>query len=118
MDGCAPPSAYGFGGRLERARAMPVSAEGSPTVDCRRVRARLEGAVQGVGFRPFVYRLATSLRLGGFVLNDGGGVRIEVEGRAGDVGAFLDRLTASAPARATVRRVTAEDVRPRGDGRF
>ncbi len=46
----------------------------------RRVRARVDGTVQGVGFRPFVYRLADELGLGGYVLNDERGVVIEVEG--------------------------------------
>ena len=47
----------------------------------RRVRARVEGTVQGVGFRPYVFRLATELGLGGCVLNDERGVLLEVEGR-------------------------------------
>jgi hydrogenase maturation protein HypF len=48
----------------------------------RRVRVRIEGTVQGVGFRPHVYRLARSLRLAGYVRNDAAGVLAEVEGSA------------------------------------
>ena len=49
-----------------------------------RMRLDLTGAIQGVGFRPFIYRLASTERLGGFVRNTGDGVSIEVEGaRAG-----------------------------------
>ena len=47
-----------------------------------RTRARVEGTVQGVGFRPFVYRLAAELELSGWVLNDERGVLLEVEGPA------------------------------------
>ena len=47
-----------------------------------RVRARVTGVVQGVGFRPFVFGLATELGLSGFVLNDARGVVVEVEGEA------------------------------------
>ena len=46
----------------------------------RRTRVRVNGTVQGVGFRPYVYRLAGELGLGGFVLNDAHGVLLEVEG--------------------------------------
>ena len=45
-----------------------------------RVRVNVSGVVQGVGFRPFVYALAGRLGLAGYVLNDSGGVEIEVEG--------------------------------------
>ena len=48
----------------------------------RRVHVRVEGTVQGVGFRPYVYRLAGELGLAGFVLNDARGVLLEVEGAA------------------------------------
>jgi hydrogenase maturation protein HypF len=45
-----------------------------------RLQVRVEGVVQGVGFRPFVYSLATRFRLSGSVSNDSGGVTAEVEG--------------------------------------
>ena len=68
----------------------------------RRARARVTGTVQGVGFRPFVYRLAGELDLGGWVLNDVDGVLLEVDGPAAAVALFLDRLTAEAPPLAIV----------------
>lgn len=68
----------------------------SPTPQRRRLR--LAGQVQGVGFRPFVYRLATELGLGGHVLNDGVGVVIEVEGQPGQLDAFVERLQRDRPA--------------------
>ena len=55
-----------------------------------RVRARIDGTVQGVGFRPFVYRLAGELGLDGWVRNDERGVLAEVEGDPAAVRAFLD----------------------------
>ena len=53
---------------------------------------RIRGQVQGVGFRPFVYRLATGRGLSGFVRNDGAGVEIEVQGDSIRLDAFLDAL--------------------------
>ena len=47
-----------------------------------RTAVRVEGVVQGVGFRPYVYRLANELDLAGYVLNDASGVLLEVEGSA------------------------------------
>ena len=54
----------------------------------RRLRIEIHGAVQGVGFRPFVYRLATELGLTGWVINDTRGVFIEVEGADDGAGAL------------------------------
>ena len=59
----------------------------------RRVRARVHGTVQGVGFRPYVYRLARDERLGGWVRNDERGVLLEVEGGERAVEGFLRRLS-------------------------
>jgi hydrogenase maturation protein HypF len=71
-----------------------------------RVRLRVEGTVQGVGFRPYVYRLASSLRLGGWVLNDARGVLIEVQGSAAAVAEFAARLAPEAPPLALIERVS------------
>jgi hydrogenase maturation protein HypF len=84
----------------------------------RRVRARVEGTVQGVGFRPYVYRLVGELDLGGWVLNDTRGVLLEVEGEERAVDAFLARLAAEAPPLAVVERVQAEELAPTGERRF
>ncbi len=62
-----------------------------------RLKVRLKGAVQGVGFRPFVYRVARELGLKGFVLNDSGGVEIEVEGERSKLEEFLVRLNRDKP---------------------
>ncbi|HTY71648.1 MAG TPA: carbamoyltransferase HypF [Actinomycetes bacterium] len=80
-----------------------------------RVRARVEGVVQGVGFRPFVHRVATQLGLSGFVGNDATSVFLEAEGSAGAVEELLDRLHEDAPPLARVVAVAAEPVPPLGD---
>jgi hydrogenase maturation protein HypF len=77
-----------------------------------RTRARVEGVVQGVGFRPFVHRLAGELALDGFVLNDERGVLVEVQGEPERVERFLARLRDDAPPLAVVERVVAQAVEP------
>jgi len=71
-----------------------------------RTAVRVEGIVQGVGFRPFVYSLATGLGLGGLVGNDSGGVFAEVEGPPAAVAAFLRALARDAPPLARIERIT------------
>jgi len=61
----------------------------------------VQGVVQGVGFRPFVYRLAIEESLKGWVLNTSGGVEIEVEGTRPSIDRFLKALTSDAPPLAT-----------------
>ena len=75
----------------------------------RRVQVRVEGTVQGVGFRPYVYRLARDLGLAGFVLNDARGVLLEVEGEGAAVERFLDRLSLEAPPLETIEHLAAEE---------
>jgi hydrogenase maturation protein HypF len=72
-----------------------------------RLRVEIHGAVQGVGFRPFVYRLAAELGLLGWVINDTEGVFIEVEGAEAALARFLDRLPAEAPPRAIVQSLSS-----------
>jgi hydrogenase maturation protein HypF len=78
-----------------------------------RVRARVDGTVQGVGFRPYVFRLAEALGLDGFVANDERGVVLEVEGEPSAVERFLERLPREAPPLATIEAVAHEPVAPR-----
>jgi len=73
---------------------------------------RVEGIVQGVGFRPFVYTLATWLGLAGFVGNDADGVFAEVEGPTEAVSKFLLALERDAPPLARIERVTATPMPP------
>ncbi|MCW2908271.1 MAG: carbamoyltransferase HypF [Actinomycetia bacterium] len=79
-----------------------------------RTSVRVEGVVQGVGFRPFVYSLATRLGLAGWVGNDVDGVFAEVEGPAGQIRDFLEALERDAPPLARVERVSAQPVAPDG----
>jgi hydrogenase maturation protein HypF len=80
----------------------------------RRVRVRVQGTVQGVGFRPYVYRLAEELGLAGSVLNDARGVVAEVEGGAAAVEEFLLRLVPDAPPLAVIEQVLTEEREPHG----
>ncbi len=79
-----------------------------------RTAIRVEGIVQGVGFRPFVYTLATGLGLSGFVGNDVDGVFVEVEGPSAAVTEFLHKLERDPPPLARIERVTATTMAPRG----
>jgi hydrogenase maturation protein HypF len=84
----------------------------------RRVHGRVEGTVQGVGFRPYVHRLALELGLGGTVGNDERGVVVDVEGDPGAVAAFLERLPGEAPPLAHVERVLVHEVPATGERAF
>ncbi|MGA6173630.1 carbamoyltransferase HypF [Streptomyces sp. NPDC012600] len=76
----------------------------------------VRGAVQGVGFRPFVYTLAEEYGLTGWVTNDADGVRTEVEGPAVAVDAFTDAIGTRAPPLAVVESVEPRPVPVRNDG--
>lgn len=81
-----------------------------------RLRIVVKGAVQGVGFRPFVWRLAQELDLGGHVRNEGGAVIIEVEGLR--TAEFLTRLGQEHPRAARVDQVAFEPCEPLGESAF
>ena len=83
-----------------------------------RTSIRVEGVVQGVGFRPFVYSLATRLGLAGWVGNDVDGVFAEVEGPAGQIRDFLAALERDAPPLARVERVSTRPIAPDGRDGF
>jgi hydrogenase maturation protein HypF len=87
-------------------------------VSSARVRARVQGVVQGVGFRPFVYRLAREEQLGGFVLNDERGVVLEVDGRPAAVESFLARLARESPPLAVVESVECARLPSTGERDF
>ncbi len=82
------------------------------------LRIKIEGAVQGVGFRPFVYRLAHELGLTGYVRNTPNGVLIELDGSSTALDRFSDRLVGEKPPLAVIHRVTTETVPPVGHSTF
>jgi hydrogenase maturation protein HypF len=75
---------------------------------------RVRGVVQGVGFRPFVYRLASAHTLAGWVLNGEQGVEIFLEGDKGGLDAFVHELTTQAPPAANIVEVDVEPTEPAG----
>jgi hydrogenase maturation protein HypF len=75
-----------------------------------RQRFTVVGVVQGVGFRPFVHRIATDLGLAGFVGNDSGAVFIEVQGPVARIDEFGRRLHAEAPPLARINTVSVADI--------
>jgi hydrogenase maturation protein HypF len=97
-------------------RGLLLSDETQP----KRVRreVRVCGVVQGVGFRPFVYRLALEEGLNGFIGNDTDGVTIEIEGPRARVEAFVARLCTEAPPLARIDTVAVRELLLVGDGEF
>jgi hydrogenase maturation protein HypF len=80
--------------------------------------ALVRGVVQGVGFRPFVYRLALEEGLTGFVGNDTDGVTLEIEGPDERVVAFLSRLRSEQPPLARIDSVTVRELAATGEAEF
>ncbi|HVP12085.1 MAG TPA: carbamoyltransferase HypF [Phycisphaerae bacterium] len=100
------PSDLIFGGCPRKAAAMERRA------------IAIRGTVQGVGFRPFVYGLATKLGLRGFVKNQTSGVWIEVEGESAALDQFLDHLRTRLPPLARIDDLSWQPQEPRGDRQF
>ncbi len=71
-----------------------------------RKKYKIKGIVQGVGFRPFVYRLALAYHLKGWVLNDSSGVTIEIEGTQDAIDNLIDHLVTKPPPLATIDEIT------------
>ncbi|MDY0392303.1 MAG: carbamoyltransferase HypF [Candidatus Bipolaricaulis sp.] len=87
--------------------------------ECVRKRIHVTGTVQGVGFRPFVYRAAVGEGLAGHVRNLGdAGVEIEVEGDPASVARFVAALRGSAPPLAVIERLEEADLPPHGSEGF
>lgn len=84
----------------------------------RREKIHVNGIVQGVGFRPFVYRLARECRLGGFVNNSSDGVLIEVEGAPEALELFHARFQKDAPPIARIVDMRVEEMKPVGETAF
>ena len=95
-------------GGLESDLRMPVASKPAT----QRLRITLRGAVQGVGFRPFVYRLATEMSLTGWVLNSSAGLVVEVEGAPDELSRFEQRIESERP-KASVVTVRESEWLPR-----
>src|SRR4030043_154166 len=81
-------------------------------------RIGVRGVVQGVGFRPFVYRLAHEHGLSGWVRNTSGNVEIEVEGQEAAVDRFITALKTEAPPMARIEEITTAPMPPKGHTDF
>ncbi len=84
----------------------------------KRLFIHITGIVQGVGFRPFIYSLATRFSLSGFVLNDTSGVKIEVEGEGKKTADFLEHITLDAPPLALIEKIDCRKLPPIGYHHF
>lgn len=95
---------------------MPEQAiySGKRATDRTRMQIRIRGAVQGVGFRPFVYRLARELGLSGFVRNTLHGLSIEVEGEEKSVRDFVTQLQRQPPPHAVLHSVQTSEIPANG----
>ena len=83
-----------------------------------RLHIQVTGRVQGVGFRPTVYRYATELGLTGSVRNDSTGVLIDLEGAEKDVDRFVARLREDPPPQARIQQIDCVKEPPQGEGAF
>ncbi|NNG17639.1 MAG: carbamoyltransferase HypF [Gemmatimonadales bacterium] len=90
----------------------------APPTSVERVRLHVTGVVQGVGFRPFIHRLAIRNGLGGWVRNASGNVEIEIEGQGQAVRQFREDLETEAPPLARIERVDVEHQPPEGQTAF
>ena len=89
-----------------------VAAESLRQPALARARLEVRGIVQGVGFRPFVYRLANELRLDGWVRNDAVGVIIDIQGAGDRIDVFARRVRDEAPPRARVDSIARDGFEP------
>ncbi len=84
----------------------------------KRLVLEIEGIVQGVGFRPFVYRLARHLDLNGWVQNNGHNVKIEIEGSQSDLLSFAERILNECPLHSNIDKIKKDWLEPVGYSDF
>ncbi len=90
----------------------------APAAERDALRLSVTGVVQGVGFRPFVHRLALKHGLGGWVRNEAGEVQVEIEGPRGSLRAFVHDLVAEAPPLARIDSLDVLSAEPRNAVEF
>jgi len=98
--------------------ALPATPIDTPTTARTRLRVLVRGAVQGVGFRPFVYRQATTLGLTGWVGNSAEGVTVEAEGDPGLIAALIRMIREMPPPNASVVSIDTHEIEPRNEEAF
>ncbi|MBF0503682.1 MAG: carbamoyltransferase HypF [Candidatus Omnitrophica bacterium] len=84
----------------------------------RSIRCLVRGTVQGVGFRPWIYRLAAQFNLKGFVRNTSDGACIEIEGASKDVEDFLQKVHGEPPLHCAISQCLLTDIQPQGFHQF
>jgi hydrogenase maturation protein HypF len=89
-----------------------------PSSPGKRKHIQVRGIVQGVGFRPFVYKLAHSLGLTGYVFNSSSGVTIEIEGGGAEIEEFLNTLKEQPPQLAEITEIAISEVEVKGGAGF
>lgn len=94
---------------------MQLSAE---SISKKCIKIEVTGIVQGVGFRPFVYQLARKHSLVGYVLNNGEGVLIELEGLISDLELFLEALKSSPPPLSRIDSILKQEVSSKNSETF
>jgi len=99
---------------MSRARSQAKIAD----VESLRLRVIIRGGVQGVGFRPFIYRLATELGLAGWVNNSPQGIFIEVEGGREELNGFLLQIEREKPPRSFIQSLESSFLDPKGFSGF
>jgi hydrogenase maturation protein HypF len=90
----------------------------TPTSPAIRKHIEVRGIVQGVGFRPFVYKLAHSLGLTGFVFNSSSGVTIEIQGGKAELNTFLNTLRDDPPQLAAIASIEISQAVARDEDQF
>jgi hydrogenase maturation protein HypF len=88
------------------------------TVSTTRNHVQVKGVVQGVGFRPFVYKLAQALELTGYVYNSSSGVTIEIEGGESAIDEFLGKLRTEPPQLAEITEINVSEMDAQGGTSF
>lgn len=99
---------------MARPTAIRADSSSAKAVTRQRLRVTIRGAVQGVGFRPFIYRLATEMKLDGWVLNSAAGVFLEVEGELGILQRFLLRVESDKPPISFIQSLESSYLDPVG----
>lgn len=114
---CSRPDSVrlqGWDGLFHNVPRSPAIPDTQPI----RLQLQIQGVVQGVGFRPYVYNLARRHRLAGFVLNSPRGVFIEVEGVPATLDAFIAALPAEAPPLVRIARILRSEIPALGEPGF